>query len=249
MANRGFSPHWDPFYFRIFISGNPTPMKSTNKGLYLSVPTPCDENWSQMTCTAAGRHCSSCNKTVVDFSILSDAAIFAVIANSNGAVCGRFSDDQLQRQITEAKPMRTPLIPTMAITAGLAVGIATTVHAEKKDFGQRMETGSAPASSVGSASLVRGESLVDTASLVSVASTIDSTSLRDVALPVDSASPEIRQLPEIVVTGECKPIDRTMVMGSVSVIEGITIFAKIDYDPVYYSGRHLINKFLKKKRP
>jgi hypothetical protein len=92
-------------------------MKSTIKGLYLSVPTPCEENWSQMTRTAAGRHCSSCNKTVVDFSILSDAAIFAVINNSKGAVCGRFSDDQLQRQITGATPVRNQFMPAMVITA------------------------------------------------------------------------------------------------------------------------------------
>lgn len=204
-------------------------MKST-KGLYLSVPTPCEENWSQMTRTAAGRHCSSCNKTVVDFSILSDAAIFAVINNSKGAVCGRFSDDQLQRQITGATPVRNQFVPAMVITAGLAVGMSTTVHAEKNISEQHMETGSMPASSAGSVSLA------------------DTASLTGAALPVDTASPEIRHLPEIVVTSAYKPVRRTMTTGAVCVIEG-TFFAKVDYDPVYYSGKHLINKFLKKKRP
>ena len=73
-------------------------MKSTFKGLYLSVPTPCEENWSQMTRTAAGRHCSSCNKTVVDFSILSDAEILLLYLTVMGPLCGRFSDDQPQRK-------------------------------------------------------------------------------------------------------------------------------------------------------
>jgi len=211
------------------MSGNPIPMKSTNKGLYLSVPTPCEENWSQMTRTAAGRHCSSCNKTVVDFSILSDAAIFAVIANSNGTVCGRFSDDQLQREISGAMPVRHHFMPAMAITAGLAVGMATATHAEKNSSSTVLEMQPMPGSSVGSASLE------DTASLAVAAS------------PADSVSPEIRHLPEVVVTGASLPVTRTMLMGTTCVSE-VSFFTKVDYDPVYYSGRHLINKLLRKKK-
>ncbi|HEY9261766.1 hypothetical protein [Chitinophaga sp.] len=206
-------------------------MKSTNKGLYLSVPTPCYENWSQMTRTAAGRHCSSCNKTVVDFSILSDAAIVAVINNSKGPVCGRFSDDQLDRKILSAVPARNRFVPAMVLTAGLAAGVATTVQAEKNISAPIVQTERVPASSAGSTLLK------DTTSSVGAAS-----------LP-DTTSSEIRSLPEVVITGACQHAYRNMVVGTVSIVERKTIFEKIDYDPVYYSGRHLINKFLKKKRP
>ncbi|MBS0028595.1 hypothetical protein ACTJJ0_18980 [Chitinophaga sp. 22321] len=111
-------------------------MKSTIKGLYLSVPTPCGENWGEMTPTANGRHCSSCNKTVVDFSLSSDAEIFAVIANSKGEACGRFFDDQLQRNIAATVPSRSHVMPAMLMAAGLAVGIATNGYAEARGLEQ-----------------------------------------------------------------------------------------------------------------
>lgn len=107
-------------------------MKSTNKGLYLSVPTPCNEDWNQMTRTAAGKHCSSCNKTVVDFSLLSDAEIFTVITNGKGRICGRFVDTQLNRPLVAPEPPRHQLMPAMVITAGLAIGMVTATHAETR---------------------------------------------------------------------------------------------------------------------
>ncbi|MEC5147399.1 hypothetical protein UNH65_27990 [Chitinophaga sp. 180180018-2] len=68
-------------------------MKLTLKGLYLSVPTPCEENWSDMVPTAMGRHCNTCNQAIVDFSLMSDAEIFAVISNSEGMLPGPFQED------------------------------------------------------------------------------------------------------------------------------------------------------------
>ncbi|MBO9731681.1 MAG: hypothetical protein J7623_23775 [Chitinophaga sp.] len=100
-------------------------MKSTIKGLYLSVPTPCNEDWNQMTRTAAGMHCSSCNKTVVDFSLLSDAEIFTVVANGRGSICGRFMDTQLHRALMPPVPPRHQRMPAMVIAAGLAIGTVT----------------------------------------------------------------------------------------------------------------------------
>lgn len=46
-----------------------------------------------------GRHCTNCNKTVVDFSSWSDADLFRFFASSNGNVCGRFTKFQLDRVI------------------------------------------------------------------------------------------------------------------------------------------------------
>lgn len=47
--------------------------------LYLSIPTPCHEDWDKMTPTEKGRHCQSCEKEVVDFSLLSDQQILDLL--------------------------------------------------------------------------------------------------------------------------------------------------------------------------
>lgn len=110
-------------------------MKS-KQALYLSLPTPCDQSWNEMRPVSGGRHCSSCSKTIIDFSLLTDVEIFAAIHNSKGTVCGRFSDDQLNRSITMPVPPRHSFVPAMIMTAGLAVGIATASHAETRGLEQ-----------------------------------------------------------------------------------------------------------------
>lgn len=103
-----------------------------SNGLYLSVPTPCGENWDKMTNTAAGKHCDSCAKTVIDFSFMTDAEIFAVINNSRGKVCGRFQDNQLNRLINPPASPRKNFLPALVLTAGLITGIANHSYAEAR---------------------------------------------------------------------------------------------------------------------
>ncbi|NLR61902.1 hypothetical protein HGH93_27655 [Chitinophaga polysaccharea] len=119
-------------------------MKSSKKGLYLSVPTPCEENWNDMPLSADGRRCGSCQKTVVDFSLLSDAEIFAVITNSKGTVCGHFVPSQLERAIMPGVPARHYSVPAMLLSAGLTLGIVTTGHTESREL-ERVEVGIVPA--------------------------------------------------------------------------------------------------------
>lgn len=105
-----------------------------SNGLYLSVPTPCGENWDKMTNTAAGKHCDSCAKTVIDFSLMTDAEIFAVISNSRGNVCGRFQNHQLDRLINPPASPRKNFLPALLLTAGLITGIANDSYAEARDL-------------------------------------------------------------------------------------------------------------------
>lgn len=107
-----------------------------SNGLYLSVPTPCGENWDQMTNTAAGKHCDSCAKTVIDFSFMTDAEIFAVISNSRGKICGRFQDNQLNRLINPPVSPRKIFLPALLLTAGLITGIANHSYAEARHLEQ-----------------------------------------------------------------------------------------------------------------
>ena len=70
------------------------------KKLQLQVPTPCHENWENMTATERGRFCASCQKQVIDFSNKSDREIAMFFKKpSTGSVCGRFMEDQLNRDI------------------------------------------------------------------------------------------------------------------------------------------------------
>jgi hypothetical protein len=64
----------------------------------ITVPTPCHENWNDMTPKDQGRHCGSCCKTVVDFTNWQPQDILLHFkANKN--VCGRFSAEQLNEPI------------------------------------------------------------------------------------------------------------------------------------------------------
>ncbi|HEY8928779.1 MAG TPA: hypothetical protein VIM55_06295 [Mucilaginibacter sp.] len=62
----------------------------------ITIPTPCRENWSQMTPVEQGWHCACCCKTVIDFTLLTDAEVINYLTLKNN-VCGRFSEDQLHR--------------------------------------------------------------------------------------------------------------------------------------------------------
>lgn len=69
------------------------------QSLHLSIPQPCHEDWDKMTPAENGRHCQNCRKEVIDFSLLSDQQILNLIAQSKSGLCGRFSADQLDRQM------------------------------------------------------------------------------------------------------------------------------------------------------
>jgi len=75
------------------------------KSLRLNIPEPCHENWQQMTPQEQGRFCGSCQKTVVDFSMMSDQEVLNYFLKADHKVCGRFAEDQLDKElaITEKK--------------------------------------------------------------------------------------------------------------------------------------------------
>jgi hypothetical protein len=78
------------------------------KNLQLSIPEPCHENWEHMTPTDKGRFCAACQKDVVDFTNMSNAALIAFFRKkTTGSVCGRFYNDQLDTAI----PIPTKRIP------------------------------------------------------------------------------------------------------------------------------------------
>ena len=68
--------------------------------LQLHIPTPCTENWDAMTPEEQGRFCSHCQKTVIDFSQMTDNDIIYFLEKHKAErICGRFQNTQLNRDI------------------------------------------------------------------------------------------------------------------------------------------------------
>jgi len=64
----------------------------------ISIPTPCSEDWNSMLPEGQGRHCLSCAKTVVDFTVMNDDEVRGYLLNNTGSkLCGRFRKTQLQQ--------------------------------------------------------------------------------------------------------------------------------------------------------
>lgn len=67
------------------------------KNTTIHIDNPCSEDWDRMTPGTEGRLCSSCKKTVVDFTRMSDQEVLQWLARPRGSVCGRFGGGQLNR--------------------------------------------------------------------------------------------------------------------------------------------------------
>ncbi len=70
------------------------------KTITISLPKPCEEDWEQMTPVGCGRFCQQCQKNVIDFTALPDDMIARLLnSRAKGQLCGRFSEEQLNRPI------------------------------------------------------------------------------------------------------------------------------------------------------
>ncbi len=61
------------------------------------IPKPCNEGWDTMIPNVDGRHCDSCNKTVIDFTSMTLEQIKSHLGKNNGAkICGHFNVTQVE---------------------------------------------------------------------------------------------------------------------------------------------------------
>ncbi|MFA6152784.1 MAG: hypothetical protein WC716_15780 [Chitinophagaceae bacterium] len=66
----------------------------------LHIPELCHENWNEMTPESKGRFCGSCQKTVVDFTKMSDEQVKNYLLDKkNKNTCGRFYATQIGRPL------------------------------------------------------------------------------------------------------------------------------------------------------
>lgn len=62
----------------------------------ITIPEPCHENWDNMSLGEKGRFCSSCAKTVVDFTQMSNKQVQDyLLSHQNVSTCGRLKTSQL----------------------------------------------------------------------------------------------------------------------------------------------------------
>ncbi len=126
------------------------------------IPEPCHENWDAMTPQDKGRHCESCNKIVVDFSIMSDRQVLEYFKTTTGKTCGRFNNDQLQRPFIEPQQKPSKWNYFLASILGLIIGTKTFAQQRTlkgkvigKPYVERITT-------KGDISPIKGEAKVDT---------------------------------------------------------------------------------------
>lgn len=66
----------------------------------IRIPEPCGERWEEMQPNGCGRFCAQCQKTLIDFSVLTDGEIANLLQKNAGqALCGNFLSTQLDRPI------------------------------------------------------------------------------------------------------------------------------------------------------
>jgi hypothetical protein len=65
----------------------------------ITIPAPCEQKWSEMKSCGLNRFCTNCEKEIIDFTYYSDAALRKVIEEKGGKICGKFTENQLNREL------------------------------------------------------------------------------------------------------------------------------------------------------
>lgn len=83
----------------------------------LHIENPCSESWDEMSPREGGRHCKHCEKTVVDFTSLTDREISHLVSRGE-KLCGRLRTDQLDRVYPLFREVTKPSAPYRHMAAG-----------------------------------------------------------------------------------------------------------------------------------
>lgn len=98
-------------------------MKKNRPILVLRITEPCNERWDAMPSTQTGKFCEKCSRNLVDFSGFSDRRLTEYFARNSGNMCGRFTADQLNRNLypetggtSSAQRLSLPALALLAMT-------------------------------------------------------------------------------------------------------------------------------------
>lgn len=107
------------------------------KTKFLKISKACSENWEIMESSDSGNYCAVCAKTVVDFTQLSQVQISKQMQKSNGSICARVTQAQLNSPLVNLHSSTDYKLPYSNVAAGLMlatsmIGAAQPLQAENK---------------------------------------------------------------------------------------------------------------------
>ncbi len=68
----------------------------------IEIPKPCSQKWDDLSPSGENKHCSLCQKVIVDYTKYSNKALVDLISKSDGEVCGKFLSSQLNHDLTSS---------------------------------------------------------------------------------------------------------------------------------------------------
>ncbi len=97
--------------------------KKTTSEYLITINNPCQENFDGMTLLPGGRFCGNCNKSVVDFTSMSEQQVLQFLLRQNRSICGRMRTDMVNRPLRIHTPPRSwqKIRLLGALVSGLAV--------------------------------------------------------------------------------------------------------------------------------
>ncbi|MBA2612046.1 MAG: T9SS type A sorting domain-containing protein [Bacteroidetes bacterium] len=115
-----------------------------NSKLIIRIPEPCHEDWSNMLPDPKGKFCTSCSKSVVDFSNKNDTEIHTILEQHKGQqVCGRFTKTQINRPLNiqiDFNNLPKNVSTTKAFAMALFLVFGTFLFSCTDMRGQKVET-------------------------------------------------------------------------------------------------------------
>lgn len=85
----------------------------------ISISKPCNQSWSEMKPTEHGKFCDMCKHEVIDFTKMTDDEILRHLSKKRGRICGRLSDNQLNRNKNQIHVVKST--PWQKVLAAAAV--------------------------------------------------------------------------------------------------------------------------------
>ncbi|MFT7050526.1 MAG: hypothetical protein ACJAZK_001122 [Psychroserpens sp.] len=108
--------------------------------LTINIPKPCHEDWNTMTPEKKGRHCSSCEKTVYDFTASTDEHLVKTFLDE-GEICGRFKSTQLKRELVLSRNDKNNYLSFVASTLFTFLSFGTqNIEAQGKPIIAKIDT-------------------------------------------------------------------------------------------------------------